>query len=269
MRTKNTTKKGFKQVKSPTKKDIEAKMEALNKKIELEYVQTSSLAFFAEKGDDYKSICFADMGLRIQICKYFVIASTNCHQHIWNKVSPNGYSQTCTIIEMLVDIAKDHIDEISDKNDKGEVYYSMYKLRAIPSLTNSEKVIIQTVCDWWYPLNEFIHSLALNKLSLATNRLGYVSWLSRASSLLNNEEKKLTYNKFIDSYLKNEVGMLFSNGIIKENVDISTKKCNEIIEKALEDIRTTNAEYGAVFDDYTIKENDEKDEPEALKDLQH
>ena len=117
-----------------------------------------------DKGKNYKAFYFADRGIGIYICQDYIVSTTNFHQHVWNRIDAMGYNTTCLMLESLVDIANAHSEEIQDKNEKGEVYYSLDKLRLIDTLTDTERIIIQMTEKWLYVINTSNHTLSNNPI---------------------------------------------------------------------------------------------------------
>lgn len=222
-----------------------------------------------DKGKKYKAFYFADRGIGIYICKDYVVSTTNFHQHVWNRINSAGYNSTCLILESLVDIANAHAEEIQDKNEKGEIYYSLDKLRILDTLTETEKIIIQMVEKWLYLINDSIHSLSNNPILYGSNNIKYFTWHALQNAFVNNENKDVSYNDLIDRYLAYQAFLFSGNGVNDGKVHETLKECNAIMKKALKDIRDVNIKNGSKSDDFIIIPKQDIDEAKALNEIQH
>lgn len=222
-----------------------------------------------DKGKKYKAFYFADRGIGIYICKDYVVSTTNFHQHVWNRINSAGYNSTCLMLESLVDIANTHAEEIQDKNEKGEIYYSLDKLRILDTLTETEKIIIQMVEKWLYLINDSIHSLSNNPILYGSNNIKYFTWHALQNAFVNNENKDVSYNDLIDRYLAYQAFLFSGNGVNDGKVHETLKECNAIMKKALKDIRDVNIKNGSKSDDFIIIPKQDIDEAKALNEIQH
>lgn len=222
-----------------------------------------------DKGKNYKAFYFADRGIGIYICQDYVVSTTNFHQHVWNRINSAGYNSTCLILESLVDIANTHAEEIQDKNEKGEIYYSLDKLRILDTLTETEKIIIQMVEKWLYLINDSIHSLSNNPILYGSNNIKYFTWHALQNAFINNENKDVSYNDLIDRYLAYQAFLFSGNGVDDGKVHETLKECNAIMKKALKDIRDVNIKNGSKSEDFIFIPKIENDEAEALNEIQH
>jgi len=222
-----------------------------------------------DKGKNYKAIYFADRGIGIYICKDYVVSTTNFHQHVWNRINSAGYNSTCLILESLVDIANTHAEEIQDKNEKGEIYYSLDKLRILDTLTETEKIIIQMVEKWLYLINDSIHSLSNNPILYGSNNIKYFTWHALQNAFINDENKDISYNDLIDRYLAYQAFLFSGNGVDDGKVHETLKECNAIMKKALKDIRDVNIKNGSKSEDFIIIPKQDIDEAKALNEIQH
>lgn len=222
-----------------------------------------------DKGKNYKAFYFADRGIGIYICKDYVVSTTNFHQHVWNRINSAGYNSTCLILESLVDIANAHAEEIQDKNEKDEIYYSLDKLRILDTLTETEKIIIQMVEKWLYLINDSIHSLSNNPILYGSNNIKYFTWHALQNAFVNNENKDVSYNDLIDRYLAYQAFLFSGNGVNDGKVHETLKECNAIMKKALKDIRDVNIKNGSKSDDFIIIPKQDIDEAKALNEIQH
>lgn len=222
-----------------------------------------------DKGKKYKAFYFADRGIGIYICKDYVVSTTNFHQHVWNRINSAGYNSTCLILESLVDIANAHAEEIQDKNEKGEIYYSLDKLRILDTLTETEKIIIQMVEKWLYLINDSIHSLSNNPILYGSNNIKYFTWHALQNAFVNNENKDVSYNDLIDRYLAYQAFLFSGNGVNDGKVHETLKECNAIMKKALKDIRDVNIKNGSKSEDFIIIPKQDIDEAKALNEIQH
>ena len=222
-----------------------------------------------DKGKNYKAFYFADRGIGIYICQDYVVSTTNFHQHVWNRINSAGYNSVCLILESLVDIANTHAEEIQDKNEKGEIYYSLDKLRILDTLTETEKIIIQMVEKWLYLINDSIHSLSNNPILYGSNNIKYFTWHALQNAFVNNEDKDVSYNDLIDRYLAYQAFLFSGNGVDEGKVHETLKECNAIMKKALKDIRDVNIKNGSKSDDFIIIPKQDIDEAKALNEIQH
>ena len=222
-----------------------------------------------DKGKNYKAFYFADRGIGIYICKDYVVSTTNFHQHVWNRINSAGYNSTCLILESLVDIANTHAEEIQDKNEKGEIYYSLDKLRILDTLTETEKIIIQMVEKWLYLINDSIHSLSNNPILYGSNNIKYFTWHALQNAFINDENKDISYNDLIDRYLAYQAFLFSGNGVDDGKVHETLKECNAIMKKALKDIRDVNIKNGSKSEDFIIIPKQDIDEAKALNEIQH
>ena len=222
-----------------------------------------------DKGKKYKAFYFADRGIGIYICQDYVVSTTNFHQHVWNRINSAGYNSTCLILESLVDIANTHAEEIQDKNERGEIYYSLDKLRILDTLTETEKIIIQMVEKWLYLINDSIHSLSNNPILYGSNNIKYFTWHALQNAFINNENKDVSYNDLIDRYLAYQAFLFSGNGVDEGKVHETLKECNAIMKKALKDIRDVNIKNGSKSEDFIIIPKQDDDEAKALNEIQH
>ena len=222
-----------------------------------------------DKGKNYKAFYFADRGIGIYICQDYIVATTNFHQHVWNRIDAMGYNTTCLMLESLVDIANTHSQEIQDKNEKGEVYYSLDKLKLVETLTETEKIIIQMTEKWLYVINTSNHTLSNNPIDYGGNSIKYFSWHALCNAFLNNDNKDISYFDLIDRYLAYEAFLLSGNGVDEDKVQETFKECTSIMKKALKDIRDVNIKNGSKSEDFILVPKRNDDEAKALNEIQH
>ena len=222
-----------------------------------------------DKGKNYKAFYFADRGIGIYICQDYIVSTTNFHQHVWNRIDAMGYNTTCLMLESLVDIANTHSEEIQDKNEKGEIYYSLDKLRLIDTLTETEKIIIQMTEKWLYVINTSNHTLSNNPIDYGGNSIKYFSWHALCNAFLNNDNKDISYFDLIDKYLAYEAFLLSGNGVDEDKVQETFKECTSIMKKALKDIRDVNIKNGSKSEDFILVPKRNDDEAKALNEIQH
>ena len=222
-----------------------------------------------DKGKNYKAFYFADRGIGIYICQDYIVSTTNFHQHVWNRIDAMGYNTTCLMLESLVDIANAHSEEIQDKNEKGEVYYSLDKLKLVETLTETEKIIIQMTEKWLYVINTSNHTLSNNPIDYGGNSIKYFSWHALCNAFLNNDNKDISYFDLIDRYLAYEAFLLSGNGVDEDKVQETFKECTSIMKKALKDIRDVNIKNGSKSEDFILVPKRNDDEAKALNEIQH
>lgn len=222
-----------------------------------------------DKGKNYKAFYFADRGIGIYICQDYIVSTTNFHQHVWNRIDAMGYNTTCLMLESLVDIANSHSEEIQDKNERGEVYYSLDKLKLVETLTETEKIIIQMTEKWLYVINTSNHTLSNNPIDYGGNSIKYFSWHALCNAFLNNDNKDISYFDLIDKYLAYEAFLLSGNGVDEDKVQETFKECTSIMKKALKDIRDVNIKNGSKSEDFILVPKRNDDEAKALNDIQH
>ena len=222
-----------------------------------------------DKGKNYKAFYFADRGIGIYICQDYIVSTTNFHQHVWNRIDAMGYNTTCLMLESLVDIANTHSEEIQDKNEKGEIYYSLDKLRLIDTLTDTERIIIQMTEKWLYVINTSNHTLSNNPIDYGGNSIKYFSWHALCNAFLNNDNKDISYFDLIDRYLAYEAFLLSGNGVDEDKVQETFKECTSIMKKALKDIRDVNIKNGSKSEDFILVPKRNDDEAKALNEIQH
>ena len=97
---------------------------------------------FVDKSE--KSIYLADIGVGIYISKFQPVLSTNFHRHVWENINSVGYSGVFMYLNSFLDIVLAKLDDIKDKNTKGELYYSFGKLKAC-ALSENERMIVSKV----------------------------------------------------------------------------------------------------------------------------
>ena len=222
-----------------------------------------------DKGKNYKAFYFADRGIGIYICQDYVVSTTNFHQHVWNRINSAGYNSTCLILKSLVDIANTHAEEIQDKNEKGEIYYSLDKLKLVETLTETQKIIIQMTEKWLYVINTSNHTLSNNPIDYGGNSIKYFSWHALCNAFLNNDNKDISYFDLIDRYLAYEAFLLSGNGVDEDKVQETFKECTSIMKKALKDIRDVNIKNGSKSEDFILVPKRNDDEAKALNEIQH
>lgn len=221
-----------------------------------------------DKGNEFKSIYFADRGIGIYICKDYISMSSDFHQHLWRKILGYGFNKPCLYLEMLVDTANKYITEITDKNDKDEIYYSFAKLMKLESTTSNEKVLIQMVDRWIYLVNESIYSISNDPIDLASNIIKYISFHARNNALLNStKEKGATKNELFDLYIQYIADLINGSDVPIEKTDESLIHTEEILSKALNEVREMNKSLGAKCEDFEIIPPQKMDEAEALDEL--
>lgn len=231
--------------------------------------RTKNAQLIVDKGKNYKAFYFADRGIGIYICQDYIVSTTNFHQHVWNRIDAMGYNTTCLMLESLVDIANAHSEEIQDKNEKGEVYYSLDKLKLVETLTETEKIIIQMTEKWLYVINTSNHTLSHNPIDYGGNSIKYFSWHALCNAFLNNDNKDISYFDLIDKYLAYEAFLLSGNGVDEDKVQETFKECTSIMKKALKDIRDVNIKNGSKSEDFILVPKRNDDEAKALNEIQH
>jgi len=221
-----------------------------------------------DKGSAYKAIYFADRGIGIYICKDYVIVSSNFHQHVWNKVIGTGYNKPCLYLEQMVDIANAHIDEISDKNPKDEVFYSLTKLMSISSLSNDEKLLLTLVERYIYVINDGIYCIGNEPQDITNLMLQYLCWLAKSNIFVGDRDEDILrnefYNKFISTLRFIGLDVEIDNSLNDELKD----KIAEIEENAYNQIKNYIEDKSGKMIDVVALPKRTDDEAIALKELQ-
>lgn len=222
-----------------------------------------------DKGNAYKAIYFADRGIGIYICKDYVIASTNFHQHVWNKVIGAGYNKPCLYLEEMVDIANAHINEIGDKNNKGELFYSLTKLQSLSSLTEEERILIILVERFLYVLNDAPYAIGNEQQDITNLMVQYLCWLTKASVFMEERTDDMIRNDFYNKFISLLRYMTLEADIDKNTDDELKEKIAEIEENAYNQIKNFIEDKGGKMINNIALPKNNMDEAKALKELQN
>lgn len=222
------------------------------------------------KGKDFKAIYFSDTGIGIYICKDFVVASTNFHQNIFNKITGNGYDVPSIFLSQLVDIANEHIAEIEFKGTKGEICYSLKKLVQLTTLSDPEKVIVKVCERFLYIINGSTQAIGIDDIGVANNMIQWIEFITRGTAFIDQKEntEDLVANDFYNQYISLFRFHSLNANISNKNYDKLKDKIKEIETEAYDKIKITVKEMdGEILDTILIKKGTTT-EAEALDQLQ-
>lgn len=248
-----------------TKKDLEARFKYAQKTIEELKEKVNNAHLIIEKGTEYNTVYFSDMGCGIYICKDFVVLSTNFHQHIWNLYTGSNYDMPSAFLCKLVDIANSHIAEIEDKNDRKELTYSFRKLKELTTLSEYEKTIV-IMCEMYiYVINSPLYAIGSSKLNISMLQLNWNIFLSKGDFFLNNKIKDITLNTFYNDFISNVRYYSLNSEFDSDKLKDKVKK---IENDAFNKIKTFIVNEGGVVKDDVLISEEAKNDKKDLEELQ-
>jgi hypothetical protein len=201
--------------KKPTKKQIEKKLK--------------EATVFVDKAE--KSIYLADIGVGIYISKFQTVLSTNFHRHVWENINSVGYSGVFMYLNSFLDIVLAKLDDIKDKNTKGELYYSFGKLKSC-SLSENERMIVSKVEMFIYSVNDGLYSIGSNSDQMGVMLyLDYLYTMSKATLISELPEGDILVNTFV----KDLVSRMFTNSL-QISFDDSNKDTAEKLKNGIQNI---------------------------------
>lgn len=226
---------------------------------------------FIDKAE--KAVYFGDLGIGIYICKDCVIAKTNFHYHIWKKVNSSYLSMPSIYLEKLVEIANEHLDEIVNKNKKGETFHSFNKLQNLKTISDSERNIIVQCEMFLYVINNSIYSIGMKPVEVSI--LILKSFIFQAINdmifKIAEKQKDITtsemFNQFISSF---RVFMLNYNSVNVLDDEKVRTQIDDIENNAYNEIKKIVEDNGKKLDkeDVIAIPKDDSDEVEALNEMQ-
>ena len=242
----------------------------MDKKITKQQLQKriDGAQLIVEKGANYKAVYFADRGIGIYSCKDYVITSTNFHQNVWNRVTGSGYNKPCYFLDQLIDIANAHKDDMADKNGKGEVFYSLEKLKSVESLTEADKLIITMVERWIYVLNDAPYVIGAEKLDVTNLMLQYISWLAKSNTMIQQRPEDVIRNDFNNQYISLFRFLSLDAEIAPEFQADLQAEVQKIESEAYDKIKAYIENKGGKMLDVIALPKSEIDEAQALNELQ-
>ncbi len=201
--------------KKPTKKQLEKKLK--------------EATVFVDKAE--KSIYLADIGVGIYISKFQTVLSTNFHRHVWENINSVGYSGVFMYLNSFLDIVIAKLDDIKDKNTKGELYYSFGKLKAC-ALSENERMIVSKVEMFIYSVNDGLYSIGSDSDPIGIMLyLDYLYTMSKATLISELPEGDILVNTFV----KDLVSRMFTNSL-QISFDDSDKDTAEKLKKGIQNI---------------------------------
>lgn len=201
--------------KKPTKKQLEKKLK--------------EATVFVDKAE--KSIYLADIGVGIYISKFQTVLSTNFHRHVWENINSVGYSGVFMYLNSFLDIVLSKLDEIKDKNTKGELYYSFGKLKAC-ALSENERMIVSKVEMFIYSVNDGLYSIGSDSDPIGIMLyLDYLYTMSKATLISELPEGDILVNTFV----KDLVSRMFTNSL-QISFDDSDKDTAEKLKNGIQNI---------------------------------
>lgn len=221
-----------------------------------------------DKGKEFKSIYLGDIGIGVYITKDYAIMTSNFHQHIWNKFNRQGYNKPYIYLDQFVNLANEHINEIGDKNIEDELFYSMRKLIAISTLSESEKILIGMVYRFIYVANSGIYAIGNENIENTNLLLQYSCWLSYSNVFFEIKDEDVLrndiYNKFISEFRYNSL----DKDIDKKFENKLKEKINEVEGNAYNQIKKfINENGGKMIDTVALPKRTDEDEVQALKEI--
>lgn len=157
-----------------------------------------------------REIYFDDKGLRLIDCDDCVIVGTNFHQHVFYKVTANGYSRPCLYVSRFIDIAlvnncvvKDEngiasrsyaalFKALGEKEDKNEYYIARYVDGYLFNIFCPLYQIDDNEASNFRVYFEYLHNIACNNIYLSEHKEG-----------LSNKQYWEDYKKSIEEFMAN------------------------------------------------------------------
>ena len=240
--------------KKPTKKQLEKKLR--------------EATVFVDKAE--KSIYLADIGVGIYISKFETVLSTNFHRHVWENINSVGYSGVFMYLNSFLDIVLTKLDEIKDKNTKGELYYSFGKLKGC-SLTENERVIVSKVEMFIYSVNDGLYSIGSENDQIGIMLyLDYLYTMSKATLISELPDEDILVNTFV----KDLTSRIFTNSLQisfddsnPETIEKLKNGIKNIFDNAFSETQKLLADNGGKMLDTIAFPKKEKDEANDLNEL--
>lgn len=201
--------------KKPTKKQLEKKLK--------------EATVFVDKAE--KSIYLADIGVGIYISKFQTVLSTNFHRHVWENINSVGYSGVFMYLNSFLDIVLAKLDDIKDKNTKGELYYSFGNLKAC-ALSENERMIVSKVEMFIYSVNDGLYSIGSDSDPIGIMLyLDYLYTMSKATLISELPDGDILVNTFV----KDLTSRMFTNSL-QISFDDSDKDTAEKLKNGIQNI---------------------------------
>lgn len=221
-----------------------------------------------DKGKEFKSIYLGDIGIGVYITKDYAIMTSNFHQHIWNRFNGKGYNKPYIYLDRFVNLSNEHINEIGRKNIKGELFYSLSKLKAISTLRDEEKRLITIVERFIYVANDGIYAIGDEKEDITNLMLQYLCWLSKANIFIGDRMDDLFINDFYNRFISTFRYLSLDADIDDKVVDELQEKINEIEENAYNQIKEFIKDKGGkMIDIVALPKRTDEDDVQALKEI--
>lgn len=224
-------------------------------------------------GKAEKSIYFGDRGIGIYICKDEVLLKTNFHTHIWEKIISSNFSAPCMYLEQLVNIAHEHIKDITEKNTVGDIYYSFSKLTEIPNLSLAERGIVKMVVYFIYTVNESIFSIGNDKLSITKLLMDYILFTAKNEVYFNgrdnNKDADILQNDLYNSLIGKLRFLSLTADISSEQAEGLEKHILKEETKTYKNIKKYLESKGYPLVDVISIPKDTSDEAKALNEISH
>lgn len=169
-----------------------------------------------ERGNDFKAFRFSDIGILIELCEDYTIISSNFHKDIWSNMTPSGLSNVYVLLNEVVSIANEFKNEISVKNEKGEIEYHFSKFKDLSIIDSNDRNILILFEKWLYVLNDAPFMMGSEKPDVLAIIASYILWLSKNQIFFSERIGDMTANDFYNELIKNIRYMSFNVGDMSE-----------------------------------------------------
>ena len=192
-----------------------------------------------DKTKDTQSIFFDDKGLRITTTEDCAIIATTSHQHVFNAITPSGFSKPYLYAKRFLEIALEN--DCTFKDEKGNIGRSYAKLFSL--LKEKEDKLEYNLCwyidMWLYNIYADLYSIDETEASAFIVYEKYLHNIACTHEILKEKTEDVTNLQFLDGVISSE--KKFSEGLT-EHVIFKKKTDEERMQEEIDAMQDRNAE---------------------------
>lgn len=218
---------------------------------------------YVPKTKDTRTLRIDDRGYTITITDDYTVVSTNFHRNVFSNFVSDGLSSPHVWLDMFVQICEKYHEHGEIKDEAGNVRaFSLKQMMAWDEFPQEEYVIVEHTEAWLDTLTEGCFSIGDDELSVQNVSMMYLSFLSKANTLLTAANKDITKNEMYNKYLSSIrwTSLDSASGVTLEEVE-------KIENEALEKIKALSKEKGKELSDRVVIHKRNIDDKELLNQM--
>lgn len=184
-----------------------------------------------DRTKDTKTVYFTDKGLRLTINENCAIVATGFHSHVFNAITPNGYSRPYLYIKQFIDIAIEHMAFMETEN--GYSYARLFdklKEEAKEEGHDKEYNLCWYIDLWLYNIFAPLYAISEDSLTMFVCYESYIHNIARDAVLFGEHKEDMTNKAYAENIVKRELEILDG---VPEQVIIKAKSDEERVQEEI------------------------------------